>query len=60
MPTYEYKCKNCGNKWELEQKITENPVKKCPKCSKLKAQRLVSGGQGFQLLGGGWAKEGYK
>ena len=58
--TYEYKCRACGHEWELEQKITEEAVTQCPKCKEEKAQRLVSGGQGFQLKGGGWASEGYK
>ena len=58
--TYEYLCEACKHKWELEQKISEEPVKNCPKCKKKKAKRLVSGGQGFQLKGGGWASEGYK
>jgi len=58
--TYEYKCRACGHEWELEQKITENAVTQCPECKEEEAQRLVSGGQGFQLKGGGWASEGYK
>ena len=58
--TYEYTCTKCGHEWEAEQKITEPPIRVCPKCKKKKAKRLVSGGQGFQLKGGGWAKEGYK
>ncbi len=57
--TYEYKCRGCGHEWEEEQKITDNPVETCPACNKKEAQRLVSGGQGFQLKGGGWAREGY-
>jgi len=59
MPTYEYKCLNCDHEWEQDQKITEPAVKKCPQCKELKAKRLISGGTGFQLVGGGWAKEGY-
>jgi putative FmdB family regulatory protein len=58
MPTYEYGCEACGKKWELEQRITEDPVKKCPKCGKLKAKRLISGGS-FMLKGGGWYADGY-
>lgn len=57
---YEYECKDCGHLWEKEQKITAEPIKICPKCKKETAKRLVSGGIGFQLKGGGWAKEGYK
>jgi len=58
MPTYEYGCEACGAKYELEQRITEDPVKKCKKCGKLKAKRLISGGN-FMLKGGGWYADGY-
>ena len=59
MPTYEYACDACGNSWELEQRISEDPVKKCPKCKKQKARRMISMGGGFQLKGGGWYADGY-
>lgn len=57
--TYDYDCTNCGHEWEVEQKITEKPLTTCPKCGKETARRLISGGQGFQLKGGGWARENY-
>lgn len=57
--TYEYRCKNCGHEWESDQKISDPPLEHCPVCKKKKAQRLVSGGLGFQLKGGGWFKDGY-
>lgn len=60
MPVYEYVCSACNHQFEKEQKISDKPVKKCPKCSKLKVKRLISSGQSFQLIGGGWANEGYK
>ncbi|MCK9567355.1 zinc ribbon domain-containing protein [Candidatus Pacearchaeota archaeon] len=61
MPTYEYCCVNhdCNNEWEKESKITEDAEKICPKCGQETAKRLVSGGQGFQLKGSGWFKDGY-
>jgi len=61
MPTYDYICKNknCKHEWSFEQKITEQAIKTCPLCKKEAAQRLISGGTGFQLIGSGWAKEGY-
>lgn len=31
MPIYEYKCTRCGV-FEVMQKITEEPLKTCPKC----------------------------
>jgi putative FmdB family regulatory protein len=58
MPTYEYGCEACGKTWELEQRISEPAAKKCPKCGKMKAKRLISGGN-FVLKGGGWYADGY-
>lgn len=57
--TYEYICTDCNHEWEEDQKITDEALTKCPKCGKETAKRLVSGGTGFQLVGGGWAKTGY-
>lgn len=58
MPTYDYACDNCGYEFEREQRITEDPIKKCPKCGKLKARRMIGGG-GFILKGGGWESDLY-
>ena len=58
--TYEYVCTACEHKWEAEQKITEPALKRCPKCKRRKAKRLVSGGAGHVLKGEGWAKDGYR
>ncbi len=55
--TYEYECKECGT-IEVEQKISEEALKECPNCGG-EVKRLVSGGQGFQLKGGGWAATNY-
>jgi putative FmdB family regulatory protein len=59
MPTYDYICTTCHNAWELEQRIVEDPVKKCPKCGKNTAKRQISSGAGFILKGGGWYADGY-
>ena len=58
MPTYEYLCKACGNAWEVEQRISEDPLKECPKCHALRAERQISGGN-FILKGGGWYADLY-
>ena len=58
MPTYDYYCDACGHEFEREQRITEDPVKKCPTCGKLKARRMIAGG-GFILKGGGWESDLY-
>ncbi len=58
MPTYNYACDACGHSFEREQRISEDPIKKCPKCGKAKARRMISAGN-FILKGGGWYSDGY-
>jgi putative FmdB family regulatory protein len=53
MPVYEYQCTACSFEFEREQRISEDPIKKCPKCGKQKAKRLISR-TSFVLKGGGW------
>lgn len=57
--TYEYACAACGHQWEAEQSIKDPPLKLCVACGAEKAKRLVSGGTGFLLKGGGWYADGY-
>ncbi|HEY3450123.1 MAG TPA: zinc ribbon domain-containing protein [Myxococcales bacterium] len=56
MPIYEYECGKCG-KFEVIQKMSEEPLKKCEKCGK-PVHRLVSLSS-FALVGGGWYKDLY-
>jgi putative FmdB family regulatory protein len=58
MPTYEYRCNECGHELEAFQKITEPALKLCPNCQKEALERLISGGN-FVLKGGGWYKDLY-
>ena len=51
MPIYEYRCEKCGD-FEVTQRITEDPLKKCPTC-KRKVRKLISN-TSFQLKGSGW------
>lgn len=60
MPTYDYECSACGNLWELFQKMTSKPAKKCPKCGKPKAQRLLSAGGGMLFKGSGFHTTDYR
>jgi putative FmdB family regulatory protein len=57
--TYEYVCEACGHQWEAQQSIKDSPLKKCVSCGVDKAKRLVSGGTGFLLKGGGWYADLY-
>ncbi|MGQ9609872.1 MAG: FmdB family zinc ribbon protein [bacterium] len=59
MPTYEYECEKCGNKFEVFQNIKEAPIKKCPKC-KGKVQRLIGAGAGIIFKGSGFYATDYR
>ena len=52
MPTYEYRCKKCGQTFEILQKITEDPIELCPECGGV-VERLIGLGGGFILRGSG-------
>ncbi len=52
MPTYAYKCGECGE-FETYQKISEAPLSKCPTCGG-KVERLIAGTGGFVLKGRNW------
>ncbi|MCE2485638.1 MAG: zinc ribbon domain-containing protein [Desulfurellaceae bacterium] len=56
MPIYEYACKKCGD-FEVTQRITEDPLKKCPSCGR-KVTKLISQ-SAFHLKGSGWYATDY-
>ncbi|MCM8782222.1 MAG: zinc ribbon domain-containing protein, partial [Candidatus Omnitrophica bacterium] len=60
MPTYEYECQTCGHKFELFQKITDIPHKKCPECKRNTAKRLISTGGGLIFKGAGFYATDYR
>ena len=61
MPTYEYKCKKCGYQFEEFQRITDEPLEKCPKkgCSGT-VYRIISPGAGFLFKGSGFYETDYR
>lgn len=59
MPTYEYRCKSCGNTFERIQKISESSGAACPECGE-EAERLISGGAGLLFRGSGFYKTDYR
>jgi putative FmdB family regulatory protein len=58
MPIYEYECQSCGHRFEEWQKMSDKPVKVCPKCKARKVEKLISH-TSFQLKGGGWYSDLY-
>lgn len=61
MPTYPYRCLDCGHEWEQVQGITE-PDAPCPKDGPEvfthRVERLIAA-TSFSLKGDGWYKDGY-
>jgi putative FmdB family regulatory protein len=54
VPIYEYECESCDERFELMQKFSDKPVKKCPKCGGavhkvLSAPALVFKGTGWYV-----------
>jgi putative FmdB family regulatory protein len=58
MPIYEYRCQSCEHEFEVWQKMSDPPVKVCPKCHARKVEKLISM-TSFQLKGTGWYATDY-
>jgi putative FmdB family regulatory protein len=58
MPIYEYQCGACGHRFEEWQKMSDPPVRTCPKCKAKKVEKLISQ-TSFSLKGGGWYSDLY-
>lgn len=43
MPLYEYRCKDCGNKFEKLVSLSEKDKIKCPGCGSENTEKLISG-----------------
>jgi putative FmdB family regulatory protein len=60
VPTYDYKCDACGHAFEQFQSITADPIRKCPKCGKMKVKRLIGTGAGLIFKGSGFYITDYR
>jgi len=60
MPTYEYVCEACGHEFERFQKISADPVRKCPECGRRKVRRRISAGGGLVFKGPGFYATDYR
>jgi putative FmdB family regulatory protein len=59
MPTYEYKCRDCGEKFDEFQQINDPPLDSCPICGG-PVDRLISGGSGVMFKGSGFYVTDYR
>jgi putative FmdB family regulatory protein len=58
MPTYGYRCSNCGHQFEIVQRITDEPLEACPKCQGKLSKMLYPVGISFK--GSGFYTTDYK
>ena len=42
MPTYHYRCKNCGYDFTEQQSFNDDPITVCPKCSQEQVRKVYS------------------
>jgi putative FmdB family regulatory protein len=59
MPTYEYECQECGIHFDEFQRMSDPPIRKCPKCGG-RVKRIISGGAGLIFKGSGFYATDYK
>jgi putative FmdB family regulatory protein len=57
MPVYEYECQDCEKVFEVQQRISDDPLSSCPECQG-QVKKLMSMSS-FQLKGSGWYADGY-
>jgi len=60
VPTYEYQCDACEHNFDEFQSMTEEPLKKCPKCGKKKLRRLLGTGAAIIFKGSGFYQTDYR
>jgi putative FmdB family regulatory protein len=59
MPTYDYKCLDCGYTFEHFQKISDEHLTNCPKCNG-NVKRLIGAGSIPIFKGSGFYQTDYK
>ena len=59
MPTYEYRCRKCGHRFELFHGIRDETPKRCPRC-RSRALRVPAGGGGLIFRGTGFHVTDYR
>lgn len=57
MPIYEYQCKECSDRHEIIQNISDAPLTHCPKCGG-EMKKLISS-PAIQFKGSGFYKTDY-
>ena len=54
MPTYDYECASCRDRFEVFTSVHDDAPKPCPRCGKKKSKRLIGAGAGAIFRGSGF------
>jgi putative FmdB family regulatory protein len=60
VPTYEYKCRECGHKLEIFQSMNDAALTTCPECKTDSLKRLIGTGAGIIFKGSGFYQTDYR
>lgn len=55
MPTYEYRCKECGHQFDIVQSFQDDALTECPSCGQATLKK-VFGSVGISFKGSGFYK----
>lgn len=59
MPTYEYRCQDCGHQFDQFQRMSDDPLRECPVCQGV-IKRLIGKGAGLIFKGSGFYQTDYR
>jgi putative FmdB family regulatory protein len=59
MPIYTYRCESCGVQFERHQSFSDEPMKRCPECSKNSLRKVLTPA-GIIFKGSGWYATDHK
>ena len=51
MPTYDYRCADCGHEFEAQQSFADDPLTECPECGGAVKKRFSAVGISFKGSG---------
>jgi putative FmdB family regulatory protein len=59
MPIYTYRCESCGVQFERHQSFSDEPLRRCPECSKNSLRKVLTPA-GIIFKGSGWYATDHK
>ena len=59
MPIYGYVCRSCEHRFDVLQKMSDDPLVHCPDCGDASLQKELSAPK-FRLKGSGWYETDFK